>query len=237
MDIRTSGESYSGDIKYWVIFSKRRSISIIVNANKEVIVRAPRNFSMKKVDSFVESKSQWIKKHINSFSEVTRLNHNKNYADGEIHPFMGRELVLKINKAMRSSVILHDNIFEVSLPETGDGKKIKHLLDKWYSRVAKETLTCHFERTLDRLSRYGFEPAEFKVRSLKSRWGSCSSKGRITISAELIKIDERFHEYVLIHELCHLKHPNHGKDFYRLLEEVLPDYRQVRKELMKISTR
>ncbi|HPF02398.1 MAG TPA: M48 family metallopeptidase, partial [Bacteroidales bacterium] len=63
------------------------------------------------------------------------------------------------------------------------------------------------------------------------RWGSCTSRGKITISSELIKLDPAYTDYVIIHELCHLKHHNHGKDFYRLLEELVPDYKALRKEL------
>jgi len=80
---------------------------------------------------------------------------------------------------------------------------------------------------------YGFSPSEIVTKRLKSRWGSCSTRGRITINSELIKLEMRFLEYVIIHELCHLKYHNHGKDFYRLLEQIVPDYKIVRQELRK----
>lgn len=68
---------------------------------------------------------------------------------------------------------------------------------------------------------------------MKGRWGSCNSKGRITLSTELIKIDGKYTEYVILHELCHLKHHDHSSAYYKLLAEVYPDWKTVRKELRK----
>ena len=64
-----------------------------------------------------------------------------------------------------------------------------------------------------------------------TRWGSCSRKGLITLSTELIKLPDIYIEYVIIHELCHLKHHNHGKEYYNLLSELFPDWKKVRKDL------
>jgi predicted metal-dependent hydrolase len=66
---------------------------------------------------------------------------------------------------------------------------------------------------------------------MRSRWGSCSKQGKITLSTELIKLPDIFLEYVIIHELCHLKHHNHGKEYYKLLSELFPDWKIVRKGL------
>ena len=80
---------------------------------------------------------------------------------------------------------------------------------------------------------YRFNPSMITIRSMKRRWGSCSSKGRITLNSEMIKIDDIFTEYVILHELCHLKHHNHGAEYYKLLSEIFPDWKNVRKELRK----
>lgn len=66
---------------------------------------------------------------------------------------------------------------------------------------------------------------------MKSRWGSCSSKGKITLNTELIKLADKYIEYVMIHELCHLKHHNHGPGFYALMTELCPDWKRLRNEL------
>jgi predicted metal-dependent hydrolase len=68
---------------------------------------------------------------------------------------------------------------------------------------------------------------------MKKRWGSCSSKGKIAISYDLIRLDEIYAEYVIIHELCHLKHHNHSANYYKLLSEVYPNWKKVKGELKK----
>ena len=84
---------------------------------------------------------------------------------------------------------------------------------------------------------YNFRPANVVVRHLKTRWGSCTSKGKITINSSLINLDERIIEYVVVHELCHLRHHNHGKEFYKLLGELMPDYKAIRRGLGKYIIR
>jgi predicted metal-dependent hydrolase len=78
-----------------------------------------------------------------------------------------------------------------------------------------------------------FKPSGLVIRTMKRRWGSCSGKGIITLSTELIKLDDLYIEYVITHELCHLKQHNHGPEFYKLLSGLFPDWKSVRKELRK----
>jgi predicted metal-dependent hydrolase len=223
--------------RYRVIFSRRRSISLIVSPDKGVTVRAPFRTSLRSIERFVQEKSDWIRKHLEKHSGLTRINQGKKYIDGESYLFIGRENCLRISKSVKQFVRQNDNIIEVGLADTSDTMKIKSLLDRWYRQKAQERFSVLLEEILTRFSEQRFSPTEFVVKPLKSRWGSCSSKGRITISSELIKLKENFAEYVIIHELCHLKHHNHGKDYYRLLEKLVPDYKTIRKDLRKFITR
>jgi predicted metal-dependent hydrolase len=225
------------EIKYSVIFSRRCSISLIVSPDKGVIVRAPYRTSLMSIEKFVQEKSDWIRKHLEKHSGLIRINQGKKYIDGESLLFSGRENCLKISQSAKQFVMQNDDTIEVGLNETADSVKIKSLLDKWYRQKARESFSILLAEILTRFSEQRFSPTEFVVKPLKSRWGSCSSKGRITISSELIKLKENFAEYVIIHELCHLKHHNHGKEYYRLLEKLVPDYKVVRKDLRKFLTR
>jgi predicted metal-dependent hydrolase len=78
-----------------------------------------------------------------------------------------------------------------------------------------------------------FKPTGLVIRTMKRRWGSCSTRGKITLSTELIKLPDLYIEYVIVHELCHLRHHNHGAGYYKLLSELFPEWRFVRKELRK----
>lgn len=226
-----------GEIKYSIIYSGRRSLGIVVSPDRGVIVRAPERMPLKTIEEFVESRSGWIQKYIGRFSGMTRLNSDLKYVQGEEHLLMGKKLLLKIKVSARSFVSQYDNVIEVGLPVPGDNRKVKYLIDKWYRKVATDSFTNLLQIIILKFSDYRFTPSSLAVRSLKSKWGSCSSKGRITLSTELIKLDERFQEYVIIHELCHLKYHNHGRNFYELLEKLIPDYKEIRKELRNFSTR
>jgi Predicted metal-dependent hydrolase len=202
-----------------------------------VIVRAPKSVSPENIDKFVNEKSAWIKKHLNNYSGSVRINYGKKYTDGEYHFFMGKEHVLRLTGSPRAFVRKYDDIIEVGLPDASDTRKVKTLLDKFYREQALQYFKFLLENILRKYESYRFEPSSMVVRASKSRWGSCSPKGRISISSELIKLDERFYEYIIVHELCHLKHPNHGMGFYNLLEELLPDYKLIRKQLRKYVMR
>jgi hypothetical protein len=221
------------EINYKVIYSRRRSISISISPHKGVVVRAPKSVSPERIDKFVNEKSAWIKKHLNNYSGSVRINYGKKYTDGEYHYFMGKEHILRLSGSSEAFVRMYDNIIEVGLTDTTDNRKVKAMLDKWYREQAMVYFRLLLDKILRKYESYRFEPSSMVVRPSKSRWGSCSSKGRISISSELIKLDEKFYEYIIVHELCHLKHPNHGSGFYKLLEELLPDYKEVRKELRK----
>jgi predicted metal-dependent hydrolase len=225
------------EFDYKIIFSRRRSITISISPHNGVVVRAPKSVSPERIDKFVNEKSAWIKKHLNNYSGSVRINYGKKYTDGECHFFMGKEHILRLTGSPRPFVRKYDDIIEVGLPDSSDTRKVKNLLDKFYREQALQYFRLLLENILKKYGSYRFEPSSMVVRASKSRWGSCSPKGRISISSELIKLDDRFYEYIIVHELCHLKHPNHGRGFYSLLEELLPDYKLVRKELRKYVMR
>jgi predicted metal-dependent hydrolase len=221
------------DISYKVIFSRRRSISIIVNPDRGVMVRAPYGSSMKSIETYVNKKSDWIRKHLKGFSESKRIRNGKRYIDGECHMLLGREYLLNITSSLKPFVSQHDNIIEVGLDRTDDCERVKSYLERWYQLKASEFISRKLNDILTRHKDYGFSPTKLSVKPLKSRWGSCTSKQRITVNADLVKLDEIFTEYVIIHELCHLRHHNHGAQFYKLLSELFPDWKRTRAELRK----
>jgi hypothetical protein len=107
------------------------------------------------------------------------------------------------------------------------------LLYKGYKTEALKYFPELFNKVLRDHENQMFKPTGLVIRTMKRRWGSCSNKGVITLSTELIKLSDLYIEYVITHELCHLKHQNHGPQFYKLLSEVFPEWKTIRKELRK----
>jgi predicted metal-dependent hydrolase len=220
-------------IDYKVVYTRRRSIGISIGPDSGVTVRAPYRTSLKTIESVIQSKSAWIFKHTHNYKSAKRINDFRSVTDRSTVFFRGKEYLVRITDSKENSVdILLDHIL-VGLKNIEEKDKAGIILEKWFRTNAEKYLKEKFEEILLRFKSYNFAPSEFAVRSLKRRWGSCSSRGKITISSELFKLDDIYLEYVILHELCHLRHHNHGKEFYKLLSEVFPDWKQRRSELKK----
>jgi predicted metal-dependent hydrolase len=220
-------------IDYKIIYSGRRSIGISVGPHSGVIVRAPYRTSHKTIENLVIEKTPWIRKHLENYKSSVNINNYKDYSDGSIIHLQGKEHIIRIIESNKYYVKLTDNIIEIGLMNICDKRIIGPMLEKWYKVIAEEIFRKKFREVLLKFKDYNFRPSEFTVRVLRRRWGSCSSKGKITISSELVKLDDIYLEYVILHELCHLIHHDHGKEFYRLLSVVFPDWKKRRSELKR----
>jgi predicted metal-dependent hydrolase len=220
-------------IDYKIVYSRRSSIGISVNPDSGIVVRAPYRTSRKTIENIVQSKSSWIKKHLESHSSLIRINNNKEYIEGESHYFRGNEFFLRLVDSERSFININADVIEIGLKVKEDKIKIKVLLERWHREMAQELFREKLNDIIQRFKDHNFSPAGFNVRVMKGRWGSCNSKGKITLSTDLVKLKEIYLEYVILHELCHLKHHNHSPEFYRLLSEVFPQWKSVRKELRR----
>ncbi|MCU0407629.1 MAG: M48 family metallopeptidase [Bacteroidales bacterium] len=224
--------TYSVDgIEFRVIFSTRRTIGLSVLPDTSVIIRAPFFTSGKTIEKIVREKSGWILKHTENYRNNPVRKTNREFTAGEIHLYRGREVKLNCIMASKPFARIADDVLEVGLQKPGDPEAVRRLVERFYREEAGNILPGMFGSMLHRLQHYGFRPTGLIIRSMKRRWGSCSSKGMITLSTELIRVPEELAEYVIIHELCHLKHHNHGQGYYRLLSEVYPGYMEARKKL------
>jgi predicted metal-dependent hydrolase len=224
----------SADFQYKMVFSRRHTISITISPDQGVVVKAPNRTPVRLIDRFVNEKSDWIRKTLLKFNSLVRIDGQKGYLDCDSISLFGREHKLKLISSDKQYVrLVDDSIIEAGYVTDNNALKIKVMLEAWFKSVAQKRFTIIFNEILAKYSNYEFLPSGFVVRKMKSRWGSCSSKGKIAISYDLIRLDDIYGEYVIIHELCHLKHHNHSADYYRLLSEVYPDWKRVRKELTK----
>jgi predicted metal-dependent hydrolase len=219
------------DIEFTIIYSRRRTLAISIKPDATVIVRVPNLTTYRTISRIVSEKADWIRKHRNNYSANNNNDTKKRYCDGEMHLFRGAEHVLKIAKSSRSYIRFSEGNIEAGLLKTDDPAEVKKILYRGYKNEAAKQLPLFFADISQKLSAQGFKPSGLIIRTMKRRWGSCSGKGLITLSTELIKLSDIYIEYVIIHELCHLKHHNHGAGYYRLLSELFPDWKKVRREL------
>ena len=221
------------DIEFKVIYSRRRSIGISVLPDSSVIVRAPYLTSMKTITRIITDKYEWVLKHRDNYRKLDNSSLNRAFTSGETHLFRGTRSILLIEKSGKPYVRFYENTIGLGTPETGDSRSIKRLLYKGYKSEAIKLFPELLQKVISVHENQMFKPTSLVIRTMKRRWGSCSNKGKITLSTELIKLPDLFIEYVITHELCHLKHHNHGSQYYKLLSELFPEWKAVRKELRK----
>jgi len=205
-------------------------MSIIIRRDGKVAAKVPLRTTDTAVESFVKSKERWISKHVERIGRGFNQQ-KKSYTNGEMHTLLGRQVQLRINESGRNSASFTEGVISIECKGPWDPSKGEAVLNSLYKKLAFNIFSERLAFLLEKFSTYNFKPAGLKVRTTISRWGSCSAKGSITLSTNLVKKREELIDYVILHELCHLRHRNHGPHFYKLLEEICPGYRMIRKEL------
>ena len=205
---------------------KTASIQIRDGLVKAVV---PDQISDFKVETLIKKRMPWIRKKLQDESKIISPS-KKEYVSGECLTYLGKNYRLKVIANSKCSVKLVSGYIVVSTSKKSPNK-IKELLTQWYIDHAMERLK---EKT-DRYSNIiGVSPNTVSVRDYKSKWGSCSSDGKISYNWRIIMSPHRVVDYIVIHELCHMLEHNHSKEFWRHVSNNCKDYRECR-DWLKIN--
>ena len=222
------------EIKFDLIQTNRKSLGITVKPDSTVYVRSPINKSTVEVLKKVKHKAPWILKQIDRFDTIRPAIYEKEYISGESFYYLGRQYRLKVIKTDgESSVKMKGGFIQVTT-DNQNGIRIKQLLEEWYLKLARKYFDKKVNLIYTKLKKYGISVPIVKIRTIKTRWGSCSKNGNISLNSHLIKAPSHCIEYVIMHEFCHLKYFNHGKEYYELLTRVMPDWESRKKRLEKV---
>jgi len=219
----------------------RRSISIYLKPDQPIRVVAPVSATLVMIDDFLLAKEKWIEKHLQKFA-ARSAEHKEKFPDkkllqSERFPFLGKNLELKFEKTSlkssfftRSEAHLHLHLPEGLWEEISeeDLEQFWPGLMNFYKREAENLISERIQIWSEQMN---LRPNTVRFRNQKSRWGSCSSRGSISINWRLIGAPLEVIDYILVHELSHLKHMNHSKDFWQLVEEHYPHYQESEKWL------
>jgi len=216
------------EIEYAITRSARRkTVSIIIRANNQVDVLAPKLMPSLLINRFVQEKRSWIDKKLQYNHKVRANFQAKVFAEGESFDLLGKSYQLKILETKTTIHIADDKLITPAF----QADKLKKRLTLWYRKQAEQ----YFQQRSRKIAvDIGVSPASIAVKTYKSRWGSCHHDGRIYFNWRLIMAPIWVIDYVIVHELCHLIHHNHSKCFWQKVEEIMPDYNQA-KEWLKIN--
>ncbi len=210
-------------------FRKKSHLSISVVPGGSVIVNAPLNASIEDVLSRVRRRAPWIAKQRDFFNQFPDGPQEKRFISGETFDYLGRQYRLKIISSKIDSVEFMGKRLCVYAAPHSPSHKIRSLVQNWLVMCAALVFNQRLSRLSASMKTLGIPTPVLNVKSMKMRWGSCSSRGRVTLNINLIRTPVSCIDYVIIHELCHLRYNNHSPNFYRILSRILPDW-QRRKE-------
>ena len=216
-----------------VVRTKRRKTATVRVQEGKVSVVVPESLPDTRIEALVSRKSRWIREklRIHGNSIVVRP---KEYVSGESFTYLGRNYRLKVKTAPEASVRLLGGRLVVTLPAGANRpEQVTKALAGWYREHAEQKLREKSERYAKIV---GVAPSSVDIKAFKSRWGSCSTAGRIQFNWKIIIAPNRIVDYVVVHELCHLKQHDHSPRFWKCVERVFPDYQECR-DWLKVNGR
>ena len=216
------------DIEYTLKKSERKTTSIYIERDGSVSVLAPKPFDNAKIESILERKRSWIYKNLAEWEDLNRVKVQRHYVNGESFLYLGRSYRLKLVDHQEVPLKLLHGHFCLSKNKVSDAPEI-------FKAFYKEKL---LEKLKSKLTVYsecmGVQPKTVKVMELKHRWGSCSAKGAVNFHWKCAMLPLSVLDYVIVHELAHIKDARHSPQFWRAVEKVMPGY-QEQKNWLKFN--
>lgn len=221
----------SREIVFHISFSERKTMGITITPEMEVLVKAPIDTSIEKIQEKIKKKAPWIIKQQSFFLAFHPKTPERKYVSGETHLYLGRQYCLKVTLGNKNEVRYRGRFIEVI---TKDKAKTKELVRQWYREKAKDKFAEISEPLVQIFKKYNVEPKGLYIQEMPTRWGSCTPKGKIILNPELIKAPKGCIEYVIIHELCHLIHHDHTQRFIDFQNKEMPDWEKWKMKLEKL---
>ena len=219
-----------------IIKSKRKSYTLIIGDNAELIVKAPLYARKEKIDNLVLSKKDWILEKQQEIRTQLAAYPKHKFVKGERFLVLGFYYLLDFQPVKKCCISENKLVVPDKLK-----KDAKSAVVKWYKSKAKKFLfekadyfsaitgfTFSFEKADYFSAITGFTFSKLSLSGATSRWGSCSSKNSINLNFKLLMCPEKIIDYVVVHELCHIKHKNHKKEFWNEVANIIPDFQERR---------
>lgn len=210
--------------------SARRTVSLIIQPDGQLEVRAPLGYTDAKIRELVTTKRDWIEKKQVQALKNKQLIPSHSYRNGETFLFLGAEYPLSVAQKQAPLLMFKHGFWlaEKALPQA------EAVFEAWYRAAARKVITervSHFARL------HGYKYHAVRISGAKTRWGSCSSKGNLSFTWRLVMAPTDVIDYVVLHELAHLREPNHSPKFWQLVEGMMPNYAVYRRWLKQNGAR
>lgn len=209
-----------------IIRTNRKSFGLEVTPDGQLIVRAPQSASQAQINAVVAQKADWITKAQARISAQAVLHVPKTFTPGEKFWFLGEQYPLRLTDCQRPLLDLNGS-FNLARQAHGQAKEV---FIAWYRAETRQITRSLIESYQQQ---YGFKVNQVRITSARTRWGSCSGKGNLNFTYRLCMAPLSVVEYVVVHELVHLKIPNHSRTFWAEVARINPTYKKSRAWLKK----
>ena len=211
-----------------IVRMQRRTVAIQIHPDKRIELKVPLLYNIDEVEPFLVKHHRWIFNRLDAPEKKSR--EPKKFVDGEMHYFLGKQYPLRIIISPENTVEFRDDTIIVYAKYNVSDLMVV-LLERWYYQQAHQVFQEISIPLMKQMEKYNVFPKSFTIKKMKTRWGSCSSKGSINLNLDLIKLPEGCIKAVILHELCHLVHMNHSTEFYALMTAEMPDWKVWDKQL------
>jgi len=206
-----------------IVHSRRRTIALVITPDARLIVRAPLRAPAAMIDEMIREKSGWIRKKIGEIRKRPQAVVHT-YEEGEIFFFLGRAYPLHLVDDAGTAVQRTDRlcVSRTRCPDVRSG------IRRWYMAEAHKEI---HSRCMWFSMMTGYSPSSVRITDARQRWGSCTSRGGLNFSWRLIQAPLEIVDYVIVHELVHLRQPDHSRKFWAKVEALMPDFKRRREWL------
>jgi len=211
-------------LEYKIQYSNRKTLNISVERDRSVIVRAPENLPLEKIEKIVQLKRNWIKDKINHAQKYSVYFKAKEFVSGETLLYLGRNYQLRVVDENFEGIRFNQS-FSIS---KSNQKNANQLFKEWYLEKALEKIELLAKKYAVNL---GVKYNECRTSEMKYRWASCTPKNNILFNWRIIKAPMYVLEYLVAHELVHLIEPNHTPVFWNIVSIQVPNYEKAKKWL------
>lgn len=216
--------------EYELIRQERKTLSLTVKPNLQIILKSPHYASEERIEAFLKRKWLWLEKQLRLFIHYQRKLYTKEYVSGESFLYLGKQYKLVIKRANKEKVLLlKRELLLYTVNKVSNTACNERILTNWYRRNTTYVLKKRYEKITKDFA-YPQTP-ELIIYTMKKRWGSYLSKEKIYLNPKLIHTATDCIDYVITHELCHMKHKGHNLRFYQLLEDKFPKWEKVKDKL------
>jgi predicted metal-dependent hydrolase len=212
----------------------RKTLAISVHPNGSLELVAPRDAALADILLKITKRRKWILTQRRKFLSMNVTRAEPRYVTGATHRYLGRQYRLKISRGNQPGVSLKGAYFHITV-KGDECTEAKVLLNKWFRSKAKEQFAKRVDAWVPWCKKHHLPEPRMRILMMLKRWGSAGQDGRIALNPELIHAPSRCIDYVIVHEICHLRHTNHDRSFYRLISTLLPGWKELKKRLEESS--